>query len=275
MGQRTAEPPMKALKRRASGLVHHIGQLRDQWRAQHPRAERLRRRLRWLLLGDWHPLLRDPLDLLRLSFAVSSAVFLVTGHPAIAGHMFLDFLIVVAAKRLNMPRLFDLLFVLGWGTQSWGNAAGLFNLNDCTSIRVGKSNHLCLGYDNFVHVVIPLTSIAPIYVLGLRLGVLPDISKETAWRQRVGTVLFAVLSVMSIEYVNEIWEYVAVNWLGLNLQIGYSDTIHDMALGILGSVAGGVLLWVWAAKRWPTERKPGVTLWPADEPGSTAATGGR
>jgi len=179
--------------------------------------------------------------------------------------MFVDFLIVVAAKRLNMPRLFDLLFILGWGTQSWGNAAGLFNLNDCTNIRLGKTNHLCLGYDNFVHVVIPLTSIAPIYVLGLRLGVLPDIGKETVWRQRLGTVLFPVLGVMSIEYLNEIWEYIAVNWLDLKLQIGYSDTIHDMALGVLGSVAGGVLLWVWAARRWPTERAPGVRLSRVDE----------
>jgi hypothetical protein len=68
-------------------------------------------------------------------------------------------------------------------------------------------------------------------------------------------VLFPVLGVMAIEYVNEIWEYVAVNWLGLNLQIGYSDTIHDLALGILGSVLGGVLMWVWAAKRWPTDRE--------------------
>jgi len=51
---------------------------RDEWRAEHPRVERFRRRLRWLLLGDWHPLLRDPLDLLRLSFAVSSVAFLLT-----------------------------------------------------------------------------------------------------------------------------------------------------------------------------------------------------
>jgi hypothetical protein len=217
------------------------------------------RRWRWLrklLFGDWTPVLRDPLDLLRLSFAGGSVGFLLTGHPAIGWHMFVDFLIVVAAGRLNMPRLFDLLFVLGWATQSWGNAAGLFDLNQCTHIRLGKSNHVCLGYDNFVHFLIPLTSIGPIYVLGLRLGVLPDISKETTGRRRLGTVLFAVLGVMAIEYVNEIWEYIAVNWLNLNLQIGYSDTIHDLALGILGSVAGGVLLWVWAARRWPTERKP-------------------
>ena len=218
-------------------------------------ADPLWRWLRRLIFGDWHPVLRDPLDLLRLSFAVASVGFLLTGHGAIAWHMFVDFLIVVAAGRLNMPRLFDLMFVLGWATQSWGNAAGLFNLNDCTSIRLGKSNHVCLGYDNFVHAVIPFTSIAPVYVLGLRLGVLPDIAKETEWKERLGTVVFAVLSVMSIEYLNEIWEYVAVNYLGLNLQIGYSDTIHDLALGVLGAGAGGVLLWVWAARRWPTRRR--------------------
>jgi hypothetical protein len=230
--------------------------LEEARRAEQTRPESRIRWLRKLLFGDWTPVLRDPLDLLRLSFAVASAGFLVTGHPAIAWHMFVDFLIVVAAGRLNMPRLFDLLFVLGWATQSWGNAAGLFDLNKCTNIQLGKSNHLCLGYDNFVHLVIPLTSIAPIYVLGLRLGVLPDISQETTWRPRLGTVLFAVLGVMAIEYVNEIWEYIAVNWLGLNLQIGYSDTIHDLALGVAGSVLGGVLLWVWAANRWPTQREP-------------------
>ena len=219
-------------------------------------AKRRWRWLRKLLFGEWTPVLRDPLDLLRLSFAVASVVFLLTGHGAIAWHMFIDFLIVVAAGRLNMPRLFDLLFILGWATQSWGNAAGLFDLNKCTNIQVGKSNHVCLGYDNFVHLVIPLVSIGPIYVLGLRLGVLPDLSQETAWPARLGTVLFAVLGVMSIEYLNEIWEYVAVNWLGLKLQIGYSDTIHDLALGVLGSVAGGVIIWVWAARRWPTQRQP-------------------
>jgi hypothetical protein len=246
---RGVDPPEGARPRRRELLA-------ERRKAEEQRAERRWRWLRKLLFGDWTPVLRDPLDLLRLSFAGGSVGFLLTGHPAIAWHMFVDFLIVVAAGRLNMPRLFDLLFVLGWATQSWGNAAGLFDLNQCTNIRLGKSNHVCLGYDNFVHFLIPLTSIGPIYVLGLRLGVLPDISKETTGRRRLGTVLFAVLGVMAIEYVNEIWEYIAVNWLNLNLQIGYSDTIHDLALGILGSVAGGVLLWVWAARRWPTERKP-------------------
>lgn len=252
----TTEPVSSATGPPGAGRSRRRDAIADQRRAEERRAEGRWRWLRRMLFGDWTPVLRDPLDLIRLSFAVASLGFLLTGHLAIAWHMFVDFLIVVAVKRLDVPRLFDLLFILGWATQSWGNAAGLFNLNHCTNIQLGRANHVCLGYDNFVHLVIPLTSIGPVYVLGLRLGVLPDVSKETTWLPRFGTVLFAVLGVMSIEYLNEIWEYIAVNWLGLGLQIGYSDTIHDMALGVAGSAAGGVLLWVWAARRWPTQRKP-------------------
>jgi hypothetical protein len=236
-------------------------------------AESLWRWLRHLMFGDWHPRMRDPLDLMRLSFAVAAVGFLVAGEGSKAFHLFLNFLILVAAQRLNMPRRFDLLFILGWGTQALGNAVGAFDLNYCTHVRVGRDNNVCLGYDNFVHFVIPLSSIAPVYTLGLRLGVLPDISEETSWRQRFGTVLFAALGVMAIETLNEIWEYVAVNWLGLNLQIGYSDTIHDMALGVVGSLAGGVIIWVWAANRWPTERKSGVQESGAGGSGWTTATG--
>ena len=128
------EPPEAARRARRELLA-------ERRRAEEQRAQGRWRWLRKLLFGDWTPVLRDPLDLLRLSFAAGSVGFLLTGHPAIAWHMFVDFLIVVAAGRLNMPRVFDLLFILGWATQSWGNAAGLFNLNDCTNIRLGKSNH--------------------------------------------------------------------------------------------------------------------------------------
>jgi hypothetical protein len=248
---------------------------RGRGRVEQQQAERRGRWLRKVIFGDWHPLLRDPLDLLRLSFAAAAVGFLVAGRPDKAWHLLLSFLVVVAARRLNMPRRFDLVFILAWGTQVWGNAADLFNLNYCTNIRLGRDNSVCLGYDNFVHFVIPLASIAPLYTLGLRLGVLPDISKETGWRHRFGTVLFAALGAMAIETLNEIWEYVAVKWLGKNLQIGYSDTIHDMALGVVGSLAGGVLIWVWAANRWPTERRPGVAHSRAGESGWTAATGAR
>lgn len=35
--------------------------------------------LRRALFGDWHPLLRDPLDLLRLSFAIAAIAFFIAG----------------------------------------------------------------------------------------------------------------------------------------------------------------------------------------------------
>jgi hypothetical protein len=232
--------------------------VRDKWRAEARRAQQRTRWLRKLILGDWHPLLRDPLDLLRLAFAVASVLAFMAGHPGQGMRLAFSFIVVVAAARLNMPRVFDLLFILGWGAQAWGNAADLFSLNVCTHIRVGKANFACLGYDDYVHFVLPLTSVAPLYVLGLRLDVLPDLSQQTSWRPRLGTVLFAGLSCTAIATLNEIWEYVAVNWLNQSLQIGYSDSIFDLTLGVFGSVAGGVLIWVWAARRWPTQRSPGV-----------------
>ncbi len=259
--------------RREQPVVGRRDRVRERLRVEERQADRGERWLRKLIFGDWHPLLRDPLDLLRLSFAGAAVGFLVAGRADKAWHLFLNFLVVVAARRLNMPRRWDLLFILAWGTQAWGNAADLFNLNYCTNLRLGRDNNVCLGYDNFVHFLIPLASIAPLYTLGLRLGVLPDISQETSWSHRFGTVLFAALGAMAIETLNEIWEYVAVNWLGQNLQIGYSDTIHDMALGVVGSLAGGALIWVWAANRWPTQRKPGVPDSPVGESGWTAATG--
>jgi hypothetical protein len=236
----------------------HCQNVRKGWRAEPQRAKHRARWLRRLIFGDWHPLLRDPLDLLRLAFAVAAVLAFVAGHPDQGVRLAFSFIVVVAAARLNMPRVFDLLFILGWGAQAWGNAVDLFSLNVCTHIRVGKANFACVGYDDYVHFVLPLTSVAPLYVLGLRLDVLPDISQETKWRRRLGTVLFAGLSCTAIATLNEIWEYVAVNWLNQPLQIGYSDTIFDLTLGVLGSVAGGVLIWVWAARRWPTQRSPGV-----------------
>jgi hypothetical protein len=59
--------------------------LREHKQAEKARADRHWRWLRKLLFGDWTPALRDPLDVLRLSFAATSVGFLLTGHSAIAG----------------------------------------------------------------------------------------------------------------------------------------------------------------------------------------------
>ena len=58
-------PPEAGRSRRRDAIA-------DQRRAEERRAEGRWRWLRRLLFGDWTPVLRDPLDLIRLSFGVAS-----------------------------------------------------------------------------------------------------------------------------------------------------------------------------------------------------------
>ncbi len=198
-------------------------------------------RLRRLILGEWHPLLRDPLDLLRLSFAAAAIALFLAGSLEYAVRMTGTFLLLLLAQRLRMPRLFDLLFIVGMGLQAWGNALRLFED--------------VYWWDNLVHLVIPFSSVPLLYVLNVRLGLLPDVAQEEHPRHRLGLVIFAMLSGIAIGALYEIYEYVANHWLGADLAIGYSDTIFDLALDAAGSLAGGLLLIFWSTNRWQTERK--------------------
>lgn len=202
--------------------------------------------VRKAIFGDWHPLLRDPLDLMRLSFAAAAVVFFLAGSLEYAVRLGGTFLLLVFAQRLRMPRLFDLLFILGMALQAWGNAGRLFE--DIS------------WWDNLVHFVIPMTSVPVLYVAAWRLGLLPDMSDELHPRHRLGFVLFAIMAGLSIGALYEIYEYVAVKWLNAPLAIGYSDTIFDLTLDAGGALAGGLLLMLWSAAHWPTGRRP--VNWP-------------
>jgi hypothetical protein len=206
-----------------------------------PRSNRLRK-LRRLVFGDWYPLLRDPLDLLRLSFIVAAVAFFLAGSLEYGVRLSGTFLLLVVAQRLRMPRLFDLLFIVGMGLQAWGNAGRLFENVD--------------WWDNLVHFVVPGTSVPVLYVLGWRLGLLPPMAETHDLRRRLGLVVFAMATGISIGALYEIYEYVAVHWLDAPLAIGYSDTIFDLTLDAGGAFAGGVLLMLWSASHWPTGRQP-------------------
>lgn len=208
------------------------------------RYPRARHRLRKAVFGDWTPILRDPLDLLRLSFAAASIAFFLAGSIEYGVRLAGTFLLLVVAQRLRLPRLFDLLFIIGMGLQAWGNAGRLFEDID--------------WWDNLVHFVIPMTSIPVLYVLNVRLGLLPELAAVHEPRQRFGLVVFAMLSGLSIGALYEVYEYVANRWLGADIAIGYADTIFDLTLDAVGAAAGGVLLMMWAASHWSSERQPRV-----------------
>jgi hypothetical protein len=197
---------------------------------------------RRLVFGDWHPLLRDPLDLGRLAFLAAAIIFLLAGSLEYAVRLAGTFLLLMGAQRLRLPRLFDLLFLVAMSLQAWGNALRLFED--------------IFWWDNLVHFAVPFASVPVLYVLNVRLGLLPDLEEEPYPRHRLGLVLFGVFNGIAIGALYEIYEYVAVNWLDAPLAIGYSDTIFDLTLDASGSLAGGVLLMLWASARWGTERRP-------------------
>ena len=136
--------------------------------------------MRRAIFGDWSPVLRDPLDLLRLSFGCAAVAFFLAGSFEYAVRMAVTFLVLVLAQRLRLPRLFDLPFIIAMGLQAWGNALRLFeDVN---------------WWDNLVHLVLPLSSVAVLYILGVRLGLLPELADVDQPRHRLGLVIFAVMA---------------------------------------------------------------------------------
>ena len=101
-----------------------------------------------VFLRDWHPVLRDPLDLFRLSFPIGALIFAVQGDWDAAVRLFLPGLAVFAVRAIDVPRAVDWVFCAAMFFQGWGNALHLFNR--------------FWWYDNSVHITQPM-SLAPIY----------------------------------------------------------------------------------------------------------------
>lgn len=58
-----------------------------------------------VFLGDWHPVLRDPLDLFRLSFVVGAALFAFQGNGDASVRLLFPAVAVLAVRALDVPRV--------------------------------------------------------------------------------------------------------------------------------------------------------------------------
>lgn len=217
--------------RSAAQTAHH-----GQWQA-------LKRAWHIVFLGDWHPLLRDPLDLLRLSFLVGALIFLVQGDGDAFVRLLLPGLLVFLIRALDVPRPIDWLFCTAMFFQGWGNALHLFSE--------------FWWYDNTVHITLP-ASLAPILYIGFsRLDIVPDPAQRTRGNvEVVGMALVAACFGVTAASGYEIYEWVVDHWFGQNLFIGETDTITDLADGFLGAALGGALLAIWALARYTSKRLP-------------------
>jgi hypothetical protein len=197
--------------------------------------------LRAIFLGDWHPVLRDPLDLFRLSFVVGAVVFDLTGDGHASTQLALTALAVFVARMVDLPRLFDWGFCIAMFFNGWGDALHLF---------VNWS-----WYDNVVHITLPCF-FAPMVYIGLsRVEVVPEPAVVRLQASRLFGMGFIAFCIgVTAVTVYEVYEWIAVRWLNQNLFISYADTIADISDGFLGSLVGALLLCGWAVGRFGSRR---------------------
>jgi hypothetical protein len=196
-----------------------------------------------VFLRDWHPVLRDPLDLFRLSFPIGALIYAIQGDWDAAVRLFLPGVAVFLVRAIDVPRPVDWAFCAAMFFQGWGNALHLFSKY--------------WWYDNSVHITLPM-SLAPILYIGFaRLDVVPDPSERAKTNSELaGMALITMCLGVTAASFYEIYEWVVDHWFGQNLFIGETDTVTDLADGFLGAALGGLFLAVWAAARYTSRRLP-------------------
>jgi hypothetical protein len=231
--------PVESQRPVMTSHAHHAGVTHSQPR----RRATLRRFWDTVFIGDWHPWMRDPLDVFRLSFGVGAVIFALQGDWDAFVRLLIPGLLVCLIRALDVPRPVDLLFCIAMFFQGWGNALHLFSD--------------FWWYDNLVHITLP-ASLAPILYIGFsRLDVVPDPAERVASKSEVlGMALIAGCLGVTAAAGYEIYEWQVDHWFGQHLFIGETDTITDLADGFLGGAIGGALLAVWALARYTSRRLP-------------------
>jgi hypothetical protein len=198
-------------------------------------------RARTLVMGDWHPWLRDPIDLLRASLVAGAAAFGLAGDGAGALVLAGAGAVAWAVRPVLLPRAYDLCLVLAVALQAWGEALGLYDS--------------VLWFDNVVHFSLPFFAVPTLYIVLARLDVVPDPKDETHGRHYAGMAIISFALGMALGGLWEIVEWASDNRLGSNLQLGNEDTVGDLIADSLGALCGAALLVCWARWGWGSVRR--------------------
>ena len=196
---------------------------------------------RTLVLGNWSPVVRDPLDLLRAAFVVGALVLALLGQSgwlplAVASAA------VIAVRFLDLPRAFDLAFILAMVLTGWGEAFRLYD-------RFGY-------FDVLVHFLVPLFGAPCVYIALARLDTLPDPADAYGSRRHLAGIFVVTLALgLAIGAVWEVLEWTSDQLFGSNLSLGEKDTIGDLVADAAGALCGGVLLVAWTVFGWGTVRR--------------------
>ena len=197
--------------------------------------------VRTLVLGDWNPWIRDPIDVLRVLLVVAASGFLAAGDTNGAVLLAGAAVLAWAVRPLQLPRAYDAAFVVALTLQAGGEALGAYD-----SIP---------WFDNLAHFSLPFFLAPTLYIALARADVVPDPKDETHVRHYVGIFVIAFALGVALGGLWEIWEWISDRSFGSSLQLGNDDTVGDLVADTAGSACGALLLVCWARYGWGSVRR--------------------
>jgi hypothetical protein len=200
---------------------------------------------RTLLLGDWTPVVRDGIDVLRLVILGGAVVYAADGRWGSAALLAALGSITLLARWVNLPRVYDLSLTVGMALQGFGETLGLYD----EFVR----------FDDLVHFTLPMLTAPVVYIALARLDVVPDPRDETHRQHYIGIAVVTLALGIAVGALWELFEWRSDAWFGTALSEDNDDTNGDLFRDTLGSLAGAALLVVWARFGWGSVRRiPGV-----------------
>ncbi|MGA5601789.1 hypothetical protein ACPCUF_12200 [Streptomyces griseoincarnatus] len=175
--------------------------------------------------------LRLTADTIRILALGSVAYVLFTSHDG-AVILTLLFLALLVPRAARLPALLDLLLcaALTWAT--WSSVFHWYRVVD--------------WYDTAVHSVTPGTVAVTLQLLLARARLLPS-PRDRALRRSAVPLITTALGA-TVASLWEMYEWLATDVFGAHLRVGYEDTVADMAAGVAGSLAAGLIL-AWRSAR--------------------------
>jgi len=208
--------------------------------------------LRTLVMGDWGRVIRDPIDVLRLSLVAGALAFALAGDGRGARILAIAAVAAWLVRPVALPRIYDLSVVLAICLQGWGEALHLYDE--------------VVWFDDVVHFTVPLLGAPVVYIVLARLDVVPDPRDETHARHYVGMFIVTLALGLAIGAIWEMIEYASDNLIGSSLQLSNTDTVNDLMADGLGALGGAALLVVWARYGWGSVRRvSGENRWEATD----------
>ena len=197
-----------------------------------------------LFLGDWSRIVRDPLDVYRILFVAGTVVWGLSGRPVAV--LVAAGAVLLLARFIDLPRFYDFSLIVILVLVAWGEVLGLYDS--------------WKGYDNVVHFTVPFLLTGMVYVILVRLGVLPELSDLKQVHQKFGFFLTAVLLGMAIGAGWEIVEWSLDEWAGSNLVGTATDTATDLIWDTMGATLSAIVLTLWSLGGHSLRRRPGAAL---------------